>query len=83
MTEEQKDAEALKRYLSKEDHIEADIIKGYVNLAVRFYNAECRAEYGLNAIDEITEAQLYKYIDRAAEDLTTKEAASYYRNRKA
>ncbi len=79
MSEEvKKDAEAIQKFLSRE-HADADTVKGFLMLAIRFYNAECRAEYGLNAIDEITEAQLYKYIDRAVEDLTPKEAAAYYK----
>lgn len=59
---------------------ENEAMKGYILLAVKRYNADCRAEYGFNAIEENTYDALMRYLYRATDDMTADEAQRYYLN---
>lgn len=59
---------------------ENQVMKGYIQYAVRLMNADCRDEYGKDAISTETLDMFFRYLRRATDDLTADEAYRYYQN---
>lgn len=58
---------------------EKQAIKGYIQCAVNYLNAESRSEGAGDTINDIKLYALLKQLDVATEDLTPQEAFSYYK----
>lgn len=57
---------------------ENEAMKGYIMVAVKRMNADSRAEYGINEIDERTLDLLFDYLHCVCDDLTADEAQAFY-----